>query len=106
MRENDADDWETVLPWLLNLRREGISVCIVHHAGRNGATMRGTSRREDAAFWVMKLDKTNTADDFPGARFVGSFTKFREGDELERGPWQWQPLPACRRSAGCLSRRP
>lgn len=89
MRENDADDWETVLPWLLNLRREGIAVCIVHHAGRSGANMRGTSRREDAAFWVMRLDAPNGAEDFPGARFVGRFTKYREGEESERGPWQW-----------------
>ena len=35
MRENDADDWEAVLPWLLTLRRKGIAVCIIHHSGRS-----------------------------------------------------------------------
>lgn len=87
--ENDADAWEAVLPWLLQLRREGIAVCIVHHAGRNGVNMRGTSRREDAASWVLRLDSPSAADEFAGARFIGRFTKFREGDESERGPWQW-----------------
>ena len=28
-------------------------------------------------------------DDTGGARFVGRFTKNREGDETEAGPWQW-----------------
>jgi hypothetical protein len=89
MRENDADDWEAVLPWLLTLRRKGIAVCIIHHSGRNGANMRGTSKREDASFWVMRLDAPSVADDRVGARFIGRFTKNREGDETEAGPWQW-----------------
>jgi hypothetical protein len=89
MRENEADAWEAVLPWLLTLRRKGIAVCIVHHSGRNPANMRGTSKREDAAFWVMRLDAPSVADNNVGARFIGRFTKNREGDEAEAGPWQW-----------------
>lgn len=89
MRENDADDWEAVLPWLLTLRRKGIAVCIIHHSGRNGANMRGTSKREDASFWVMRLDAPSVADESVGARFIGRFTKNREGTESEAGPWQW-----------------
>ena len=89
MRENDADDWESVLPWLLTLRRKGIAVCVVHHSGRNPANMRGTSRREDAAFWIMSLGKPNAADEEGGAQFIGSFTKYREGDQTEKGPWHW-----------------
>ncbi len=89
MRENDADDWEAVLPWLLTLRRKGIAVCIIHHSGRNGANMRGTSKREDASFWVMRLDPPSVADESVGARFIGRFTKNREGEETEAGPWQW-----------------
>ena len=89
MPENDADGWEAVLPWLLTLRRKGIAVCIVHHSGRNGANMRGTSKREDASSWVMRLDAPSVADDTVGARFIGRFTKKREGEEAEAGPWQW-----------------
>jgi hypothetical protein len=33
----------------LELQRAKISVVIIHHAGRSG-NMRGTSKREDAAF--------------------------------------------------------
>jgi len=46
LRENDADSWSPIQDWLLRLRRRGISVLIVHHAGKTGG-QRGTSRRED-----------------------------------------------------------
>ena len=72
MKENDADEWEKVNGWLLDLRRRGVSVVIVHHAGRNGA-MRGTSRREDAAFWVVSLTGEGATED--GASFTSTFTK-------------------------------
>jgi len=52
IKENDADAWELVLPWLLEMRRNRIAVVFIAHAGRNGF-MRGTSRREDAAFWII-----------------------------------------------------
>ena len=66
MEENKGDDWERILHWLLTLRRLKIAVLIVHHAGRNGQ-MRGTSRREDAAFWVLKLEYTENDKSGPGA---------------------------------------
>jgi RecA-family ATPase len=50
--ENDNDQWEAILPWLLGLRNNRITTIIVHHAGRNGQ-MRGASRREDAAHWIL-----------------------------------------------------
>ena len=46
VKENDADASESVLQWLLTLRRHRIAVEFVHHSGRNKETMRGTSRRE------------------------------------------------------------
>jgi len=60
LKENDADAWEVVLPWLLELRRNRIAVVFIAHAGRNGF-MRGTSRREDAAFWIMQLTGAQNA---------------------------------------------
>jgi len=33
LRENDSDGWSPIQEWLLRLRRRGISVLIVHHAG-------------------------------------------------------------------------
>jgi KaiC/GvpD/RAD55 family RecA-like ATPase len=44
--ENDASDWEEVQAWTLALRRRGLAVLLVHHAGKAG-DQRGTSRRED-----------------------------------------------------------
>ena len=46
IRDNDAESWGPIQEWLLRLRRRGISVLIVHHAGKGGQ-QRGTSRRED-----------------------------------------------------------
>lgn len=75
--ENDNDAWPDIGSWLLDFRRNGISVIVIHHSGRNGA-MRGASRREDPAFWIIRLDdsreRTATTE---GARFVTTFTKNR-----------------------------
>jgi 5S rRNA maturation endonuclease (ribonuclease M5) len=89
MKENDADAWELVLPWLLELRRRKIAVVIVAHAGRNGQ-MRGTSRREDAAFWVLKLERQDSDDPlFRGLRFTSLFTKNRNALEDDCPPLEW-----------------
>ena len=89
MEENKGDDWERVLHWLLTLRRLKIVVLIVHHAGRNGE-MRGTSRREDAAFWVLKLDYADEAKSGTArmAKFVSLFTKERNSGR-EQMPLEW-----------------
>ena len=44
--ENEAESWLPVQGWLLVLRRRGIRVMVIHHAGKSGL-QRGTSRRED-----------------------------------------------------------
>src|SRR5262245_60116580 len=36
IRDNDAESWSPIQDWLLRLRRRGISVIIVHHAGKGG----------------------------------------------------------------------
>jgi RecA-family ATPase len=48
--ENKSIDWELIQPWLLQLRRLGVTVIFIHHAGRNNQ-MRGSSKREDPASW-------------------------------------------------------
>ena len=50
-RESDADGWTTMQQWLLRLRRRGVSVLVVHHAGKNGE-QRGISNREDVARYL------------------------------------------------------
>jgi putative DNA primase/helicase len=87
MKENEADSWEQLNPWLLDLRRRKIAVVIVHHAGRSGE-MRGTSKREDNVFWIIALeDLKKNAEDKRGARFVSHFTKPSRNTQ--------QDVPAC-----------
>ena len=51
-KENESESWEPIQTWLLELRRRGIAVLLVHHAGKGGA-QRGTSRREDILDTVL-----------------------------------------------------
>ena len=90
--ENDNDEWMEIGDWLLEFRRNHIAVIVVHHAGRNGQ-MRGASRREDPAFWVIRLDdskeRTSTSE---GARFVSTFTKNRNARTTPTSiDWHFSP---------------
>jgi len=78
MRENDADDWEMLGPWLLELRRRNVTVVIVAHAGKSGL-LRGTSKREDATNWILKLRPVpgEEGEEEDGARFISVFEKNR-----------------------------
>jgi biotin operon repressor len=90
MKENEADSWEQVLSWLLMLRQSGIAIIIVHHTNRDGNEMRGTSRREDAADWVIKVSPNfKFAKIDKGTAFTTTFTKNREdnGDHEESMDW-------------------
>jgi putative DNA primase/helicase len=89
MKENEADSWEKMIPWLLSLRRRKIAVVIIHHAGRSGE-MRGTTKREDSVFWIIALDDMKKdADDKRGARFVSHFTKPSRNTQEEIPAYEW-----------------
>jgi putative DNA primase/helicase len=89
MKENEADSWELVNNWLLDLRRRKIAVVIVHHAGRSGE-MRGTSKREDNVFWIIALDDAKkNADEKRGAQFVSRFTKPSRNTQDEVPAYEW-----------------
>ncbi|MGI8435941.1 MAG: AAA family ATPase [Chthoniobacterales bacterium] len=89
MKENDSFEWERVNNWLLQFRRHKIAVIVVHHAGRNGEA-RGTSKREDAAFWVIALDDAKKqSDDKRGARFISRFTKPSRNTQEEVPAFEW-----------------
>jgi RecA-family ATPase len=102
MPENDADAWELVLNWLLDLRRRRIAVLIVHHASRSG-TMRGTSKREDSVSYVIKVDEVKNRDDNDkGARFQTNFEKQRNSDSREwTREWTFQTESDGQISIGC-----
>ena len=102
LRESSKDDWEQVTPWLLAMRRRGVAVVLVHHAGKGG-DQRGTSGREDMLDTVVRLDRVAGISN-DGARFIVRFTKSRGayGDcvksfeaslDLDSPElWTWKPL--------------
>ncbi len=106
IKENDADAWEQVLPWLLDLRRNRIAVVFIAHAGRNGF-MRGTSRREDAALWIIQLTEAKDVSEVQtGAKFVARFTKNRNATEADCPPLEWSfVLPAGETKAQVSSKK-
>jgi putative DNA primase/helicase len=76
VRDNDAESWTPIQEWLLRLRRRGISVLIVHHAGKGGE-QRGTSRREDVLDTSISLRRPTDYVASEGARFEVRIEKGR-----------------------------
>ena len=74
--ESASDAWVPMQNWLLKLRRQGIAVLLIHHAGINGR-QRGTSRREDALDTVIALRRPEDYSPEQGARFEVHFEKLR-----------------------------
>jgi putative DNA primase/helicase len=83
--ENKRDDWaRDVQPFLMWLRRKGISVILVHHSNKNGG-QRGSSAHEDMMTAVIRLDPIEGTDLTDGAHFKLRFTKSRSafGDAIK-----------------------
>jgi len=83
-KENDADGWEPMQRWLIDLRRRKVSVLLVHHAGKGG-NQRGTSKREDVLDTVISLKKRDGYHQKDGAKFNVVFEKSRavHGNDVE-----------------------
>lgn len=101
-RENEAESWHPVSTWILQLRRRGLAVLLIHHAGKGGQ-QRGTSKREDLLDVVIGLSRPTDYDPKQGAVFVLEFTKARNlaGDdaqslELRLGGDQTKAVWECR----------
>ncbi|MEG2173367.1 MAG: AAA family ATPase [Desulfovibrionaceae bacterium] len=75
-RANDEESWLPVQAWILELRRRGISVLLVHHASKNGG-QRGTSAKEDVLDTVINLSRPKDYNPEEGARFEVHLTKAR-----------------------------
>ena len=75
-RANDEESWTPVQGWLLELRRRGISVLLVHHQGKGG-DQRGTSAKEDILDTVIRLDRPRDYQSEQGAVFEVRLTKAR-----------------------------
>jgi putative DNA primase/helicase len=88
LSESGSDSWTSIQSWLLNLRRRGISVLFIHHAGNNGR-QRGTSRREDTLDTVIALRRPEDYSPEHGARFEIHFEKLRNRvDGLGSSPFE------------------
>jgi hypothetical protein len=101
-RENEAESWHPIADWILSLRRRGIAVVLVHHAGKGGQ-QRGTSKKEDLLDVVISLSRPTDYSADKGAVFIADFTKARNltgddaqsveleltGDEI-RASWTWR----------------
>lgn len=105
-RENEAESWLPIADWILRLRRRGIAVVLVHHAGKGGQ-QRGTSKREDLLDAVIGLSRPSDYDPSQGAVFVAEFTKARNlagadaesielrlGGDDTRAEWTWRTVEA------------
>lgn len=86
-RENDAESWLPVQAWLLSLRRRGLSVLLVHHAGKGGQ-QRGTSAREDVLDAVVALRRPSDYEPEQGARFEVHYEKARGACGAEVAPFE------------------
>lgn len=75
-KENESESWTIMSDWLLTLRRRGIAVLLVHHAGKGGQ-QRGTSKREDALDLCIQLARSGDYDPKSGASFTWSVSKGR-----------------------------
>jgi putative DNA primase/helicase len=75
-KENESESWVPIQEWILSLRRRGISVVFVHHAGKGGA-QRGTSKREDVLDTVVVLRHPDDYSPSEGARFEVHLDKAR-----------------------------
>jgi putative DNA primase/helicase len=103
--ENEAGSWEPLQGWLLELRRLGVAVVLVHHDGKGGL-QRGTSKREDILSQVVQLKRPADYSPASGCQFEVHLTKARgvfgedaEPFEAELGSdsdgqptWTWRPL--------------
>lgn len=83
-RENEAESWHPVAGWILELRRRGLAVLMIHHAGKGGQ-QRGTSKREDLLDVVIQLSRPANYEPRQGAVFNLEFTKARNltGDDAQ-----------------------
>src|SRR5262249_31805588 len=88
-KENEAESWLPVQQWVLSLRRRGVSVLLIHHAGRNGE-QRGTSRREDILDTMITLQHPENYKTEEGARFKVHFTKARNIYGADAEPFEAQ----------------
>jgi biotin operon repressor len=78
LKENESDSWEGIMPFLAELKHSGVLVIILHHTNKSGEAMRGTSRREDQADFIIRIRAHREGANEKGVlRLKTEFTKSR-----------------------------
>lgn len=92
--ENSSKEWKQVQDWLLHIRSIGLSVIILHHAGKIQTGFRGTSRMLDCADSAISLTKI---DNFVFESDVQNLTRFKLAYEKNRhfGGKDALPMDVC-----------
>lgn len=87
VKENEADDWHPIQQWILKLRKEGIAVILIHHAGKNGS-YRGSSKKIDGLDTLVALNPGMNFDPTEGAQFKVEYDKARGFFGADREPFE------------------
>lgn len=87
--ENEAESWQPVQDWALDMRRRGKSILFVHHAGKAGQ-QRGTSKREDILDVVIALKQQQSYGTDQGACFEIHYEKTRHFAGNDAAPFKVQ----------------
>ncbi len=58
----NAEAWAPAMRWILDKKRAGKTVIVVHHAGKASGKQRGTSKHEDALDWMIALTPVPSDD--------------------------------------------
>lgn len=88
-RENDTEAWGPINAFLLQLKWLGKCVVFYHHSGKNG-DQRGTSSREDALDFVLKLSLPAGYDPQDGCKCDVTMTKSRSLTGAEAAPFTFE----------------
>jgi putative DNA primase/helicase len=84
--DKESEDWSVIQEWILYLRRKGVSVFLVQHAGKSGDQI-GTSKKEIQLSCNIKLRTQSDYTPEDGLRVEAKLTKLRR-----RGKdGQWNP---------------
>lgn len=87
--ENEAESWQPVQDWALDMRRSGKTILFVHHAAKGGQ-QRGTSKKEDILDTVIVLKQPQGYRADQGASFEVNFEKARHFTGEDAAPFKVQ----------------
>lgn len=85
--ENEAESWQPVQDWALEMRRNGKTIIFVHHAAKGGQ-QRGTSKKEDTLDTVIVLKQPQDYRSDRGACFEVNFEKTRHFAGSDAAPFK------------------